>query len=252
MKREELTTYLDTLLETNEFEDYGPNGLQVEGKEEISTIITGVSGCVDLFEQALQHNADAIIVHHGIIWWDFDRPVIKGSYKKRIKLLLDNNINLFGYHLPLDCHPTYGNNIQIAQHLGFTKNTTAFSYKGHHIGIISELASPLQKEALYSQVKQIINPNSLLFDYGPTHLQKIAIVSGAGESLFREAIDQGVDCFITGEVKEHIMHLAKEEQVSFISAGHHATERFGIKALGDHLKDHFNLNIHYIDIPNPV
>lgn len=252
MKREELSNYLETLLEPSAFEDYGPNGLQVEGKEDISTIITGVSGCVDLFEQAIQHNADAILVHHGIIWWDFDRPIIKGSYKKRIKLLLDNDINLFGYHLPLDCHPHYGNNIQIAQSLGFHNNTPAFSYKGHHIGIISELESTKPKEELYSQVKQIINPNSLIFDYGPSQIQKIGIVSGAGESLLKEAIEQGVDCFITGEVKEHIMHLAKEEHISFISAGHHATERFGIKALGAHLKDQFNINIKFIDIPNPV
>ncbi len=252
MKREDLSNYLETLLEPSTFEDYGPNGLQVEGTEEINTIVTGVSGCVDLFEQAIQLKADAIIVHHGIIWWDFDRPIIKGSYKKRIKLLLDNDINLFGYHLPLDCHQLYGNNIQIAQSLGFHKNTPAFSYKGHHIGVISELETPQPKEELYSQVKQIINPNSLIFDYGPSQVQKIGIVSGSGESLFKEAIEQGVDCFITGEVKEHIMHLAKEEKISFISAGHHATERFGIKALGNHLKDHCNLDVSYVDIANPV
>lgn len=252
MKRQELNNYLDTLLEISDFEDYGPNGLQIEGTKEINTIITGVSGCVDLFEQAIQQNAEAIIVHHGIIWWDFDRPTIKGSYKKRIKLLLDNDINLFGYHLPLDCHPQYGNNIQIAQQLGFHDNQPCFPYKGHNIGIISKPSTPQPKNELYTKIKEIINPNSLIFDYGPNTIEKIAIVSGAGESMLTEAINQGVDCFITGEVKEHIMHLAKEEKISFISAGHHATERFGIKSLGSHLNDKFNLNISFIDIPNPV
>ena len=250
MKRNELTQYLNTYLRIDDFKDYSSNGLQVEGKNEIRKIVTGVSANVELFEKAIKLNADAIIVHHGIIW-DSERPVYQGSYKKRIKLLLENDINLYGFHLPLDAHKEVGNNARLIQILGL-KNIEPFGeYNGQFIGFKGEYKLK-QADAVFDLVKKEINANAIIFPYGPDKINTIGVVSGGAQKEVKQAVLQGLDLYLTGEVSEYILHYVKEEGIHFIAAGHYATERFGILALGKHIKEKFDLDVEFVDIPNPV
>ncbi len=250
MKRDELVAYLNDFLRINEFADLGPNGLQVEGREEINKVVTGVSACVDLFEKAIALKADAIIVHHGIIW-DFERPVFRGGYKKRVKMLLEHDINLMAYHLPLDAHGQVGNNIQIARSLELINIESFGEYKGKLIGFKGTLPAT-SKEAFFNLIKEKINPHALFFPYGPDEVVKVGIISGGAQKDVKQAVAEGLDAYITGEVSEHILHYVKEEGIHFVSAGHHATERFGVMALGKHLKEMSGLDVQFVDIPNPI
>ncbi len=250
MLRDHLTNELNSILKPENYKDYCPNGLQVEGKKEIKKIITGVSACVDLFEKAIEMKADGIIVHHGLIW-NFERPVYKGAYKTRVKLLLENDINLWGYHLPLDANENYGNNIQIAEKLGL-KNIEPFGeYNGILIGY-KGICDQIQSKQFFEKIKTIINDRCIIFPYGPEKINSVGIISGGAQKEFKQAISDNIDLYITGEVSEYNLHMAKEEGVHFVAAGHHATERFGIQALGDYLGEKCDLDIQYIDIPNPV
>jgi len=250
MNRCELTKYLNQFLKIEEFQDMCPNGLQVEGQTDVRKIITGVSASVELFEKAVEKKADTIIVHHGIIW-NFERPVYKGSYKKRVKMLLDNNINLLAYHLPLDAHPEVGNNIQIARNLNLENITPFGDYKGKVIGFKGDL-SAVESEEFFLRVEENINIDTLFFPFGPKKISNVGIISGGAQNDVKQAVLEGLDFYLTGEVSEHILHYVKEEKIHFASCGHHATERFGIIALGEHLKNKFNIDVDYIDIPNPV
>jgi len=250
MKTKDLTEYLNKYLDINNFNDYGPNGLQVYGYDKIGKIVTGVSASVDLFQKAISENAHAIIVHHGIIW-NSANPIFKGSYKKRVKLLLENNLNLYAYHLPLDAHKIVGNNIQIANILGL-KNTDFFAeMKGVKIGIRGSINN-ISSKKLFKEIKFKINQKTLIFPFGPDIIKKVGIVTGGGQKEIYSAINNDLDLFITGEVSEFVYHLAKEENIHFIAAGHYATEKFGIIALGNHIKEKFKLDVKFIDIPNPV
>ncbi len=250
MQRDKLSKYLREYLKVDEFEDYGPNGLQVEGRAKISTIVTAVSASVELFEKALQAKADAIIVHHGLIW-NFERPLYKGGYRQRVKLLLENNINLYGFHLPLDAHPEVGNNAQIARLLNLQKIKPFGEYKGNKIGTRGEL-NDLSPKQIFNNIKKDINPDCLLFAYGPPRIKQVGIISGGAQKEVKQAVLQDLDLFITGEASEYTRHYVKEEKLHFVAAGHHATERFGIQALGKHLQNKFGLDLHYIEVPNPV
>jgi dinuclear metal center YbgI/SA1388 family protein len=250
MKREILNKYLNSYLKTELFTDYCPNGLQVQGASNIKKIITSVSASMELFEKAIKQKADAIIVHHGIIW-NYERPVYKGSYRERVKILLDNNINLFAYHLPLDAHPVVGNNAQIAKLLGLKNHQPFGDHKGQAIGIKGKIAKTA-KNKFFNKVEKLVERELLVFPFGPKNIINVGIVSGGAQKEFSQAIAENLDVYITGEVSEHIKYLSQEEKVHFISAGHYATERFGIKALGNHLKNKYKINVEFIDIPNPV
>ncbi len=250
MHRNDLEKKLNNLLEIDKYQDMCPNGLQVEGKREIKKIVTGVSACVELFEEAINRNADAILTHHGLIW-NFEKPLYKGGYKKRIQLLLENEINLFGYHLPLDGDFVYGNNAIIAKILG-VKNVQPFDeYKGAYIGCCGIFDSQSASE-LFEVVKREINPDALILPFGPDKVESIGIISGGAQKEIKEAVLQGLDVFLTGEASEHIYHYAKEEGIHFIAAGHHATEVFGIRALGDHIQEKFGIEVEFVNIHNPV
>jgi dinuclear metal center YbgI/SA1388 family protein len=250
MQRNDLTKYLSKYLSTDKFDDYCPNGLQVEGKSNIKKIVTAVSASIELFNKAIEHKADAILVHHGIIW-NYERPVYKGSYRERVKILLENNINLFAYHLPLDAHFVIGNNAQLAKFLGLKTLKPFGDHKGQIIGIKGKLTK-LTKEKFFKKVESIVNREILIFPYGPNYISNVGIVSGDASKEFSQAITENLDAYITGEVSEHIKYLSQEEKVHYISAGHYATEQFGIKALGNHLKNKYKINVEFIDIPNPV
>jgi len=250
MQCDELVKYLDELLETAGFSDYGPNGLQVEGCLAVKKVVTAVSASVELFEKAIGMHANTILVHHGIIW-NHERPLYQGGYKQRVKLLLENNLNLIAYHLPLDAHLQFGNAAQIAVRLGLRNREPFGEHKGNFLGV-QAYAGGITHAEMEQRIRSEINRDALFFPYGPERIERIGIISGGGQKETNQAVLAGLDMYITGEASEFVMHLAQEERIHFVAAGHYATERFGIQALGDHLAETFQLDVTFIDIPNPV
>jgi dinuclear metal center YbgI/SA1388 family protein len=176
MYRDDLTAFLTSYLKSNDFKDDCPNGIQVEGTAEVKKIITAVSASVELFEIAAAQNADTVIVHHGIIW-NFERPVYKGGYRERIRLLLENNINLYGFHLPLDAHEEIGNNAQLCRLLE-VKNMQPFGdIKGQYIGMKGEI-DKIDKESFFERISNLVDRELLIFDYGPKQIEKLGVISG--------------------------------------------------------------------------
>lgn len=247
MDRKALIAYLDDYLNVSTFRDYAPNGLQVEGTNSIQKIITGVTASQALIEQAIEMQADALLVHHGYFWKN-EPQTITGMKKKRIESLLKNNINLLGYHLPLDAHPIVGNNAQLAKLWG-VQDITPDEKSLIRLGLLPELMS---FHAFKSHVDDSLTRESLHLPGGPKTVQKIAWCSGGAQGYIQQAIDWGVDVYISGEVSEQTTHQALESSIHYLAAGHHATERFGVKALGEHLAAKFNLDVAFCDVPNPV
>ena len=243
--RDKLVKYVNDFLQIDDIHDYGPQGLQVEGKDKVSTIVTGVSSSVQLFEEAEKIQADLIMVHHGIIW-NKESHVIKKSLKKRLRLLLENDMTLLAYHLSLDKHPKIGNNVLAAKKIGL-KEIKLFG----DIGVQGIIAGCTFDRVL-SKVQEVFNSDPMTFPYGPQTIERVGFCSGGAERDISLAIDAGLDAYITGEVSESTMHLAKEGGIHFIAAGHYATERFGIRALGEHVAKIFDVKVQFIDIPNPV
>jgi dinuclear metal center YbgI/SA1388 family protein len=245
---------LDTLLEPDRFEDYCVNGLQVPGPNQIAHVATGVSAHAELFEWAVQAKADIVLVHHGLFWGPGFRQV-DARLKRRLKLLFDNDIALAAYHLPLDAHPTLGNNALLAKALGATdKDIQPFAlHQGQPIGVLATLPDAgTQAQQLFDQIATITNRRPTTFDAGPPQIERLAIVAGAGGGYLEDAAAQGADALLTGEVAERAMAEARELGIHLIAAGHYATETFGIKALGEHLAARFDVEHTFLDVPNPV
>jgi dinuclear metal center YbgI/SA1388 family protein len=246
---------VDQLLQPSRFEDYGPNGLQVPGPHEIATIVTGVSAHVELFERARAQSADLILVHHGLFWGS-GIGSIDVTMKRRLKLLFDADIALAAYHLPLDAHPEIGNNALIARALGATELQPFAMHKGQPIGCIATLqGNGIDADGpngLFAAVKQLTGQQPLVLANGPETVHTIAIVTGAGTDYLQEAVTAGADAFITGEPAERAMALAAEGGIHFVAAGHHATETFGIRRLGERLQQEFSLKHVFIDVKNPI
>lgn len=251
----EILTETDRLLEPSRFQDYGPNGLQVPGAEQVSTLVTGVSAHVELFERAIDADADLILVHHGLFWGSGLGP-IDPAMKRRLKLLFDADIALAAYHLPLDAHLEIGNNALLAKALGASDLSPFATHRNQPIGVLATLPAvgiPARGEqGLFARVEDITDQKPLVFDAGPEQIHTIAIVTGAGTSHLPEAIAAGADAFITGEPAERAMAEASEAGIHFVAAGHHATETFGIRALGERLAKRFGLRHHFIDVRNPI
>ncbi|MBK7565514.1 conserved hypothetical protein; putative metal-binding protein [Candidatus Propionivibrio aalborgensis] len=251
MKREELTRYLDELLESGSFKDYCPNGLQVEGRAEVQRIVAGVTASQALVDAAIASAADAILVHHGWFWRGEDGRVT-GFRKARMQALLMHDINLIAYHLPLDGHVEFGNNAQLAKELGWTVEgrfgEQAIGWRGCLSAPtpLTELAQTITK--VLRRAPQVISGR----DDCDQPVCRIAWCSGGAQNLFEQAIDQGVDAYLSGEISEQNVHLARESGVAYIAAGHHATERFGVQALAAHLGERFGLTCEFVDIDNPV
>jgi dinuclear metal center YbgI/SA1388 family protein len=243
-----LLDYTGQLLEVGRFRDYSPNGLQVEGRTDIRTLVTGVSASLALLEKAADAGADAILVHHGWFWKNDDSRVV-GTRHKRLKFLLEHDINLIGYHLPLDAHPELGNNAQLAKLLGFD---IAGWFGEQQVGAYGHVQSPTTLEHLCAKAEQQLHRSPLAIGANDQPIHRIAWCSGAAQDYLKLAVDLGVDAFLTGEISEHSVHLARETGVAFIAAGHHATECGGVRALGEHLALRFGLKHQFIDIPNPV
>jgi dinuclear metal center YbgI/SA1388 family protein len=248
----DIIAFLDELLEVERFADLGPNGLQVPGAHQVTTVITGVSAQQRLFEQAIAEGAQLVLAHHGILW-DFEPRRIGPAQATRLRLLLASDLALAGYHLPLDAHPLHGNNAILAERLGATSHVRAFPFKGEPIGTIARFAPDgIPAAELFARVAEVTDREPLVFDAGPERIRTLGIVSGAAGNSLSEAIDLGLDAFLTGEPKEHVMAEARENGIHFVAAGHYATETFGIRRLGELVAERFGVRHVFVDIPNPV
>ncbi|MDE1460605.1 Nif3-like dinuclear metal center hexameric protein [Spartinivicinus poritis] len=251
ISRQSLLDFLGQTLESQLFKDYCPNGLQVEGKDQIKTIVTGVTASLALIKAAIERNADAIIVHHGY-FWKGEAPVVTGMKKRRLELLLKHEINLLAYHLPLDAHSELGNNAQLAKLLNIKPESGLEQDNPRSIGLVGCLAEPLSLGELGEQIQLTLRREPLLISGGDHSIRRIAWCTGAAQGFIDQAIAHGVDAYLTGEISEPTVHTAREMGVHFIAAGHHATERYGVKALGEHIQEQFGIKHHFIDIDNPV
>lgn len=246
---DDLVNYTDRLLEASVFVDYCPNGLQVEGRSNISRVVTGVTASAALIDAAIQAEADAIIVHHGF-FWKGENPCLSGIKGRRIKKLMQHDISLLAYHLPLDAHSEYGNNVQLARHLDIPI-TGKMNDVSRSVGLLGELRVSTPADEFAQQVADRLGRQPLLIG-GERCIRTVAWCSGAAQSSIEAAIQRKVDCFLTGEVSESTVHMARESGICFIAAGHHATERYGVKALGVHLSQRFGIACEFVDIDNPV
>ena len=246
MLRTELESYLKTFLNIDAYKDYAPNGLQVEGKNEINKIVTGVTACQALIDAAIELKADAILVHHGY-FWKSEPEVITGFKQKRIKSLLMNDMSLFGYHLPLDGHEELGNNALLGK-LWQLQDITP------EPGLVrlGELKHALSINDFVKKISESLERSALHLPGGPEMVKTVAWCSGGAQGYINQAIEWNADVYISGEVSEQTTHLAKECGIHYLAAGHHATERVGVKALGEHLEARFGLECIFVDIANPV
>ena len=252
----DVVAYLDDVLEVGSFRDYGPNGLQVEGSQEVDTIVTGVSANMALFETARQHNADLIVVHHGLIWGS-GVPRVTGAVARRLKFLLEHGMSLAAYHLPLDKHPRVGNNVGLCDALGLSADRGAFGdIRGHKLGVSGSWPSPIPRSEALSRISQTVcggaAPN-FVFPHGPDMVRTVGVCSGAASDLLEEASAAGCDLYLTGELAERSAGLARELQITLVGAGHHYTEVFGANRLVDELKYKFpGVAARFIDVPSPL
>ncbi len=252
MNRFELETYLKELLQPHLIKDFCPNGIQVQGAEEVSHIVTGVTATEALIDQAIARGADTLLVHHGYFWKN-ETPTITGMKYQRIKKLIEHNINLFAYHLPLDIHPELGNNAQLAKLLGIKVTGPLELGNAYSVGVQGELPFAIDGESFNHLITQKLGRESLHIAAGSNKsIKTVAWCTGGGQGYIEQAAEQGIDAFISGEGSEQTTHVAREMDIHFFAAGHHATERYGAKALGEHLNAQFGLNVEFIDIDNPI
>ena len=246
MDRNELAAYLDGLLEAGRFRDYCPNGLQVEGRAEVRRIVCGVTASQALLESALAADADAVLVHHGWFWRGEDGRVT-GIRRARLKTLLENDLSLLAYHLPLDAHAELGNNARWGRLMGwridgrFAEQDVGFL--GGTEGTAEEIADKLALK---------LGRLPLLVGDAARPVKRIAWCSGGAQGYFEQAIAAGADLYVSGEISEQTVHLANESGVPYIAAGHHASERYGVQAVGAHLAERFGIECRYIELDNPV
>jgi dinuclear metal center YbgI/SA1388 family protein len=250
INRDDFAKYLEQALDITRFRDYSPNGLQVEGRPLIKKIVTGVTASLALIEAAVEANADAILVHHGYFWRGEDPRVVGPKYN-RLKLLLAHDINLFAYHLPLDMHPDFGNNAQLGRRLGLAVNGRFGENDLGWLGVAQD-ASIKTVGDLAVAIEARLGRAPLVIGNEAQALGRVGWCSGAAHALLGDAITAGANTYLSGEISEHTVHLARESGVAYLACGHHATERYGVQALGVHLVEQFGIEHHFIDIPNPV
>ncbi len=248
IERNALTQYLDTVLSVSPFKDYGPNGLQVEGKPVIHRLISGVTASLALIEAAARLNADALLVHHGLFWRGQDGR-LTGWLAQRVRHLMAHDMNLLAFHLPLDAHPEWGNNAELGRRLGL-RATGRFGEQA--LGFLARLDAPMPLEELAQRTNALLGRPPVLLHGDGRALHTVAWCTGGAQGWFESAIAAGADVYLTGELSEPQMHLARETGVAFLACGHHATERYGVQALGQHLARHFGLEHQFIDLDNPA
>jgi dinuclear metal center YbgI/SA1388 family protein len=243
----EAIRFLDELLDPGAFDDLGPNGLQIPGRETLSTLVTGVSAQRELIERAVALEAELVLVHHGL-FWNFLPTGLTPTLAERVRPLFKHDVALAAYHLPLDAHPEVGNNALLAGLLGCERHEP---FAG--IGRLGAFAGDgVAADDLFARVQEVTRREPLVFDAGPARVRRIGIVSGSAAKSLPQAVAMGLDAFLTGEPAEHVMADAREAGIHFIAAGHYATETFGVRRLGELLASHFGIVHHFVDIPNPV
>lgn len=246
--REMLLQALDDELEPQRFEDYCPNGLQVEGRREIRRLVTGVTASQALIDAAIEYGADLILVHHGYFWRGEPQPVT-GTKRRRLAALLRNQINLVAYHLPLDAHPRLGNNVQLARRLDLNIEGTL---RDDGIGLLGSVSEPCDADELVRIIARALDREPLWIPAGVHRVHRLAWCTGGAQSMLTMAAERGVDAFISGEISEQTTHEARELGVHYYAAGHHATERYGPQALGEWCAGRFGVEHRFIDIANPA
>lgn len=244
----ELSASFEEVLGASRFADYCPNGLQVEGERPIRRLVSGVTASLALIRAALADGADALLVHHGWFWRG-DDPRVIGARRARLAEVLGHGLHLFAYHLPLDVHPELGNNVQLARVLGWSVDGR-FGNEG--LGCWHDLPRPTSASALAARVSSRLQRRALAVGNPPQAIRRVAWCTGAAQDMLEEAIAAGADAFVSGEISERTTHLAREAGVLYLAAGHHATERFGVQALGERLAAEFGLDHVFVDDPNPV
>ena len=249
--RDELSMALDAELCVERFKDYCPNGLQVEGKAEIAVLVSGVTACQALLDRAVALQADAILVHHGYFWRGEDQRLV-GMRARRIKTLLTADINLFAYHLPLDCHPTLGNNAGLGQAMGLTGFGSINPNDKSHPVFQGSFVKAQTRTQIAEGLRGELQREVIMVGSGDTAVTSVVWCTGGGQNYIDEAADAGADLFVTGEISEQTVHVARERGIAFIAAGHHATERYGVRRLGSWIADHYGVQHHFIDIDSPA
>jgi dinuclear metal center YbgI/SA1388 family protein len=248
MKREDLVDYLDRLLQAANFRDYCPNGLQVEGRPEVRRIVAGVTASQALLDAAVARGADAVLVHHGYFWKGEDGRVT-GIRRQRLKTLLAHDINLFAYHLPLDAHAELGNNAQLAARLGWIADGR---FGEQDIAWLGRPSAETSAGELAARIAGTLAREPLLIGDPARPVRRLGWCSGGAQGYFEQAIALGVDAFVSGEISEQTVHLARESGAAYLACGHHATERYGVAALAAHLAAQCGLYCEFVDIGNPV
>ena len=249
--RDVFAARLDAYLESGLFTDYGPNGLQVEGRADIRRVVTGVTASLALLEAAVLRGADAVVVHHGI-FWDGASPVLRGALKKRVSTLLSSGMSLFAYHLPLDAHPEVGNNAPALRDLGLVDLLPFAIHKGRAVGWRGRLPIAEPAAVFAARVGAYYGTTPTGFLFGPPLVSTVGLVSGAAQSDANKAVAAGLDCFMTGELSEYNLHLAKEEGMHHLSVGHHASERVGPRNLARYIAAEFGVEAVFVDCENPA
>ena len=240
----------DRFLNAAKIADYCPNGLQVQGRSHVQRIVSGVTASQALLDAAVEADADLVLVHHGYFWKNED-PRVVGIKQRRLKTLLCNDISLLAYHLPLDVHPEVGNNVQLARVLGLTVEGTLEPDNPRSVGLVGSLQTPLSPADFGQRISMALGREPLAVE-GPKLIKRIAWCTGGAQGYIEQAVAAGVDAYLTGEVSEPTVHIARENGLSFFAAGHHATERYGVQALGDYLAERFAIEHLFIDCPNPA
>ena len=247
-----LESALNQLLEPQLFKDYAPNGLQVEGRREVRRLVTGVTASQALLDAAIAQEADAILVHHGYFWGN-EPAAIRGMKKRRLQALLKHDVNLYAYHLPLDAHPQLGNNAQLARLLDIQVLCPLETDNSRSLALVGQLREPVSGAEFAARLASCLQRQPLhCGDGGPTLIKTVAWCSGGGQGYINLAAEQGIDAFFTGEASEQTIHVAREMGIHFYAAGHHATERYGVKALGEWLVAEHGLEVSFLDLDNPV
>jgi dinuclear metal center YbgI/SA1388 family protein len=249
--RDEIVGFLDELLNPAEFEDYGPNGLQVPGCADVDRVVTGVSAHLELFERAAERGAQLVLCHHGMLW-EFHPRTIDAGMKRRLETLFAADMSLVAYHLPLDAHPEVGNNALLCAALGFERAEAFAVAKGSKIGWVGRSPEGVPFADLRGRIAELLDREPLVFDSGPERVHSIGVVSGGAPGNLADAAALGLDAYLTGEPAEHVMADAREAGVHFIAAGHYATETLGVRRLGELLAERFGVAHEFVEVPNPV
>ena len=248
----QLVAELDEVLEADEVDDYCPNGLQVEGRPDVRRIVTAVSASRALFGRAVDLDADAVLVHHGILWNSPEAPRLVGSLRERVRLLIEHRLSLIAYHLPLDRHPELGNAAQLAVRLGLIELEPFGEHRGRSVGVCGVFPAPVEADELFAAVADVCGRDPQVFEGDRRMVSSVGIVTGAAQRSYHEAVAAGLDAFITGEPTEWVLHQAAEDGVHYLAAGHYATERFGVLALGRWCEEQLGLEVEFVELPNPV